>query len=256
MSDPVYSPDGKYMWSGSEWIPVPPGTTQNASINLQDSVVSGDAIFNSNTTIYSASADAVKVALEKVSKEKNPYEYVVWPAIEIHPERKIAYADDFCYWQGQSKENAIDSMINRVTNNHEMTSQKCGQMSLYEIPKVEKQYWYINKHAEGYEIEFQEYGITEYDILNPGGFGKFGYNYGNIIIKHETELRVLVELIAEQNFPKLKSYNWNLYNSATPEKYIADKENKLKQIKEHRWQMFSIIIRIVGGLAILSIAIF
>ena len=39
MSDPVYSPDGKYMWSGSDWIPVPPGTTQNASINLQDSVV-------------------------------------------------------------------------------------------------------------------------------------------------------------------------------------------------------------------------
>ena len=46
MSDPVYSPDGKYMWSGSEWIPVPPGTTQNASINLQDSVVSGDVIIN------------------------------------------------------------------------------------------------------------------------------------------------------------------------------------------------------------------
>ena len=46
MSDPVYSPDGKYMWSGSDWIPVPPGTTQNASINLQDSVVTGDVIIN------------------------------------------------------------------------------------------------------------------------------------------------------------------------------------------------------------------
>lgn len=34
------------MWTGSDWIPVPPGTTQNASINLQDSVVTGDVIIN------------------------------------------------------------------------------------------------------------------------------------------------------------------------------------------------------------------
>lgn len=36
------------MWTGSDWIPVPPGTTQNASINLQDSVVTGDVIINNN----------------------------------------------------------------------------------------------------------------------------------------------------------------------------------------------------------------
>ena len=24
MTDPVYSPDGKFMWTGSEWIPAPP----------------------------------------------------------------------------------------------------------------------------------------------------------------------------------------------------------------------------------------
>ena len=28
MSDPIFSPDGQFMWTGSEWIPVPPTSTQ------------------------------------------------------------------------------------------------------------------------------------------------------------------------------------------------------------------------------------
>ena len=48
MSGPVLSPDGKYMWTGSEWIPSPPSDGGNA-INMQDSVIGGDVI--SNTTI-------------------------------------------------------------------------------------------------------------------------------------------------------------------------------------------------------------
>jgi hypothetical protein len=38
MSDPVMSPDGKFMWSGSEWVPSPP----QPIANLTDSVVSGE----------------------------------------------------------------------------------------------------------------------------------------------------------------------------------------------------------------------
>ena len=40
MTEPVYSPDGKFMWSGSEWIPAPPKGIQ--TLNMQDSVVGGD----------------------------------------------------------------------------------------------------------------------------------------------------------------------------------------------------------------------
>ena len=42
MSDTVLSPDGKYLWTGSEWIPAPPSDNQN--ITMQDSVIGGDVI--------------------------------------------------------------------------------------------------------------------------------------------------------------------------------------------------------------------
>lgn len=45
MSEPVISPDGKWMWTGNEWIPAPPGST-NASVSLQDSVVAGNLEVN------------------------------------------------------------------------------------------------------------------------------------------------------------------------------------------------------------------
>ena len=50
MTDPVYSPDGKFMWTGTEWIPAPP-TAEDAPasppeqvLNMQDSVVGGDVV--------------------------------------------------------------------------------------------------------------------------------------------------------------------------------------------------------------------
>ena len=48
MSEPTISPDGKYMWTGSEWIPLPPNsdseqqTPNLQAVNLQDSVIGGD----------------------------------------------------------------------------------------------------------------------------------------------------------------------------------------------------------------------
>jgi hypothetical protein len=39
MSDPVFSPDGKLMWTGSEWIPAPPASQ---SVDVRDSVIMGD----------------------------------------------------------------------------------------------------------------------------------------------------------------------------------------------------------------------
>ena len=40
MTDPVISPDGKSMWTGDEWIPVP--ESGKVSVELQDSVIAGD----------------------------------------------------------------------------------------------------------------------------------------------------------------------------------------------------------------------
>ena len=39
MSEPVFSPDGQYMWTGSEWIPAPPESepsTNNVDHNQKD----------------------------------------------------------------------------------------------------------------------------------------------------------------------------------------------------------------------------
>ena len=50
MADPIYSPDGKFMWSGSEWIPAPPTSEpepqspSEQTLNMQDSVIGGDVV--------------------------------------------------------------------------------------------------------------------------------------------------------------------------------------------------------------------
>ena len=57
MTDPVISPDGKWMWAGSEWIPAPPTSAQAAdsTINLEDSMMSG------NVNLEQSSSDASSV---------------------------------------------------------------------------------------------------------------------------------------------------------------------------------------------------
>ena len=66
MSEPTISPDGKYMWTGSEWIPLPPNSDleqQNPnlqSVNLQDSVIGGDVVHN---TVINNDATAVTSAV-------------------------------------------------------------------------------------------------------------------------------------------------------------------------------------------------
>ena len=57
MTDPVISPDGKWMWTGSEWIPAPPTSAPHAdsTINLEDSMMSG------NVNLEQSSSDASSV---------------------------------------------------------------------------------------------------------------------------------------------------------------------------------------------------
>jgi len=59
MAEPILSPDGKWMWTGSEWIPAPPSSSQSANVNLQDSVVGGDVHITQNN------ADDIAVAMVK-----------------------------------------------------------------------------------------------------------------------------------------------------------------------------------------------
>ena len=52
MADPISSPDGKWLWTGSEWIPAPPTSAPAAdsNINLEDSMVSGNVNLEQNSS--------------------------------------------------------------------------------------------------------------------------------------------------------------------------------------------------------------
>jgi len=62
----MFSPDGKWIWSGTEWIPAPPSEAQSKtpsdtqSVNLQDSVIGGDVVHN---TVINNDATAVTSAV-------------------------------------------------------------------------------------------------------------------------------------------------------------------------------------------------
>jgi hypothetical protein len=51
MKEPIYSPDGKWIWNGDEWIPIPPTSAQppKSNINLQDSMMSGNVNIEQNS---------------------------------------------------------------------------------------------------------------------------------------------------------------------------------------------------------------
>ena len=52
MADRIISPDGKWMWTGSDWIPAPPLSDSGVqqTINLKDSAMSGDINITQNST--------------------------------------------------------------------------------------------------------------------------------------------------------------------------------------------------------------
>ena len=72
MADTVYSPDGKFMWTGREWIPAPPSDAEHQNqasanvLNMQDSVMSGDIVHN---TVVNNDPAAVTSAVIEALKE-------------------------------------------------------------------------------------------------------------------------------------------------------------------------------------------
>ena len=73
MTDPVLSPDGKWMWTGSEWIPAPPAA-EPVSVSMQDSVIAGDVNITQNNAEDIAAA--MVTALERIgfSGQSSPAE--------------------------------------------------------------------------------------------------------------------------------------------------------------------------------------
>lgn len=89
MDGPIFSPDGKWMWSGSEWIPAPP-PSKSPKINLQDSVVAGDLnlVQNDPDTIAAAMVQALDkmgfsrhYGVPSVPAEKAPVRQVFLPNV-------------------------------------------------------------------------------------------------------------------------------------------------------------------------------
>ncbi len=97
MADPVFSPDGKWMWSGTEWIPAPPDSGQQ-HITMQDSVIGGDVV--SNTTIHNdptAVTEAVITALQHMGVLSS-VEPQAPPAVEISLPQKLNQGDQVEYY--------------------------------------------------------------------------------------------------------------------------------------------------------------
>ena len=91
MADPIFSPDGKWMWTGSEWIPAPPSSSQSANVNLHDSVIGGDVniIQNNSEDI----ATAIVQALERmgISSQSSPAELT--PSQEAEVEQVLEMSE-------------------------------------------------------------------------------------------------------------------------------------------------------------------
>ena len=89
MDDAVISPDGKWMWSGTEWIPAPPNQSPQ-QLNMQDSVIAGDVI--SNTTIHndpSVVTEAVITALRQMGMLGQVVEQAPPPSPKIELPRTL-----------------------------------------------------------------------------------------------------------------------------------------------------------------------
>ena len=90
MPDPVISPDGKWMWTGSEWIPAPPAA-EPVSVSMQDSVIAGDVNITQNNAEDIAAA--MVTALERIgfSGQSSPAELT--PSQEAEVEQVLEMSE-------------------------------------------------------------------------------------------------------------------------------------------------------------------
>ena len=71
MTAPIVSPDGKWLWDGSKWIPAPPTTKSSIDVNLHDSVGDVHIVQNNVEDIASAMVNAMKVMFDNKNDEQS-----------------------------------------------------------------------------------------------------------------------------------------------------------------------------------------
>ena len=91
MAEPILSPDGKWMWTGSEWIPAPPSSSQSTKILLQDSVVGGDINITQNNAEDIATAMVQALERMGISGQSSPAELT--PSQEAEVEQVLEMSE-------------------------------------------------------------------------------------------------------------------------------------------------------------------
>jgi len=73
MPDPIFSPDGKWMWTGSEWIPAPPQEMNAKPSGINDSVIMGDVVSNIEISTNSLSKAELLYSEAKKNEEQKDF---------------------------------------------------------------------------------------------------------------------------------------------------------------------------------------
>ncbi|HIG20448.1 MAG: hypothetical protein CXT67_08475 [Methanobacteriota archaeon] len=99
MADPTYSPDGKFMWTGSEWIPAPPKSEpeppspSEQALNMQDSVIGGDVVhstvINNDATAVTSAVITALQQLGMINQEPVASPAPPTPEVELPPSFKV-----------------------------------------------------------------------------------------------------------------------------------------------------------------------
>jgi len=99
MADAIFSPDGKFMWTGSEWIPVPPSTEptpqapSGQTLDMQDSVIGGDVVhstvIHNDPTAVTAAVIAALQQLGVVGQAPATPQAPPTPEVELPPSFQV-----------------------------------------------------------------------------------------------------------------------------------------------------------------------
>jgi hypothetical protein len=83
MVGPIISPDGTSEWNGTKWVPLTKDTRQDASVSVQDSVISGDVNISMNNL------DQIKEAFSQVMNNQQPQHASYVAAKVVAPTKQI-----------------------------------------------------------------------------------------------------------------------------------------------------------------------
>lgn len=95
MADPIFSPDGKWMWTGNEWIPAPPSThSQTANISSSETEPDRLQVINSDTDVEQSNH---LVRETQVAEENAEFPEIEVPSIRMFS-TKMSQSTYLIYW--------------------------------------------------------------------------------------------------------------------------------------------------------------